>query len=180
MIGLRGFFGCKTEEVRKIGYRARGQFFFVQREKMRQVAAGWSYIRRRHIVQTEFGDRLRQRASKTGCLGDGREIGQVFRGCGGVNDARCQSFDAKAGDGRKREAAHGLSGEVRGKLRERQRVNTLAAGWKSADGEFRGGGSRGRDDDDFAVRVLCGQERGGAIEQRGVGAGVNERARDHR
>jgi hypothetical protein len=27
------------------------------------------------------------------------------------------------------------------------------------------------------VRLLRGQERGGAIEQRGVGAGLNERAR---
>jgi hypothetical protein len=28
------------------------------------------------------------------------------------------------------------------------------------------------------VRLFCGEEGGGAIKQRGVGAGVNERARD--
>jgi len=69
---------------------------------------------------------------------------------------------------------------VGGELRERERVNALASGWKSAGGKFVGGGSRGRDDQDFRVIGLLGEERGGAVEERCVGAGMKERARDHR
>ncbi len=118
------------------------------------------------LLQAEFGDRFRQSASEAGCLSDGREIGQVLGGCGSVDDASGECFDAEAGDGRERETAHGLCGEVRGKLRERESVNALATGRKSADGKFVGGGSRGRDDEDFAVRIFRGEEGGGAVEQR--------------
>ncbi len=86
-----------------------------------------------------------------------------------MDDASGQRFDAEARDGRKREASHGLRGEVSGKLRERQSVNALAAIRESSNGQFRGGGSGGRDDQNFAMRFRRGQERGGAIEQRGVG-----------
>ena len=43
-----------------------------------------------------------------------------------------------------------------------------------------GGGSRGSDHQDFSVLGLIAKERGGALEECGVGAGVKERARDHR
>ena len=56
-------------------------------------------------------------------------------------------------------------------------MNALATGGKSADGQFVGRGSRGRNDEDFSVRFFRGKERGCVIEQRGVGAGMNERAR---
>src|SRR5580700_1968977 len=134
---------------------------------MSQIVTG-----RNHIVETEFGDGLGQGASEAGCLSNRREIRQIVRGCGGVNDASGERFDAETGNGRKLETSHGLRGETRGKLCQRERVNALAAGGKSPDGELRGGGSRGRDHEYFAVR---GEERGSALEQRGVGAGVNKR-----
>jgi hypothetical protein len=92
----------------------------------------------------------------------------LVRGCGGVNNARAESFDAKAGDGSQRETAHGLSGEMGGELREGECVNALTARWKSASGEFVSGGSRGCDDQDFGVLGLIGEERSGAVEKRGV------------
>ncbi len=131
-------------------------------------------------MQAKLRDGLRQSASETGCLRHGGEIGKGVRGCGGMDDASGKRFDAEPGDGRKREASHGLSGEVRGKLCERQRVNALAAVRESSDGELVGGGSRWSDDQDFAVSFFRSEERSGAIEQRGVGAGVNQRARDQR
>ena len=174
MLAVRRFFSGQTKEERKIGYSAFGELLFVEREEIREVAG------RRYVLQAKFGNCLRQSAREARGLSDGREIGQVVGACGSVDDASGQRFDAEAGDGRQREAAHGLSGKVRGNLRERESVNALAAGRKSSDGELRGGGSRRRDDQDLAVRLFRGQERGGAIEQRGIGAGVNERARGHR
>jgi hypothetical protein len=97
-----------------------------------------------------------------------------------VNNPRCQGFDAEPRDGSKRETAHGLCGEMRGELRESKCVNALAARRKSAGGEFVGGGSGGGNDQNFGVLRLCGKECGGALEQCGVGPGVNERARGHR
>ena len=51
-------------------------------------------------------------------------------------------------------AAHGLSGEMGGKLRERECVDALATGGKSVNRKFRGGGSCGCDEENFAVRGL--------------------------
>jgi hypothetical protein len=59
-------------------------------------------------------------------------------------------------------------------------MNALAARWESSGGKLIGGGARGSDDQDFGVRLFFREERGGAFEQRGIGAGVKDRARDHR
>jgi hypothetical protein len=59
-------------------------------------------------------------------------------------------------------------------------VNALTAGRKSVSGKLIGGGARGGDDEDLFVVGFFGEECGGAMEERGVGAGVKERARDHR
>ena len=173
MIGVCGFFDRKAEEQREVGDGALLEFLFVKREEIPEVAV------RGHILQTKFGERLGEGAGEAGCLGDWREVGQTFRGCGGVNDAGGQRFDTEAGDGRKRETAHGLRCEIGRELGESQRVNALATGWGSADGEFIGGSSRGSDDEDFGVLGFLGEERGGALEKCGVGAGMKERARGH-
>jgi hypothetical protein len=57
-------------------------------------------------------------------------------------------------------------------LRESERVNALAARRESAGGEFMGGCSRRRDHQDFSVLGLIAKERGGALEECSVGAGV--------
>jgi hypothetical protein len=137
--------------------------------------AQWGYL-----LQAKFGDRLRQGASESGRLSDGREIGQVFGGNGGVNNARGEGFHAEAGDGSERETSHGLRGKMGGQLRGSERVNALASGGESADDEFICASSRGSNDEDFGVRLFRGQERGGLVQERGVRAGVNERARGHR
>ena len=129
-------------------------------------------------MQAKFGNRFGEGAGEAGRLSDGSEIGQGIGGCGGVNDARGECFDAEAGDGSKREASHGLRGEMGGELRERECVNALAARRKGMGSEFIRGGSGGSDDEDFGVLGLFGQKGGGALEERGVGAGVNERARE--
>jgi hypothetical protein len=67
-----------------------------------------------------------------------------------------------------------------GELRDSECVNALATGWESADNELCRGGSCGGDDEDFRMFGLTGEERCGAAEERGVRAGMNERARDHR
>jgi hypothetical protein len=72
-----------------------------------------------------------------------------------------------------------LRGELGGKLRESERVNALAAFRKSAGGEFIRGGSRGSDDQDFRMLGFLGQKSRGALEKRGVGAGMQKRAREH-
>jgi hypothetical protein len=69
--------------------------------------------------------------------------------------------------------AHGLGSETGGELDEGEGVNALAARGKSADGKFIGGGTGGRDDEDAGVLGLFGQKRGGALEECGVGAGIN-------
>ena len=97
-----------------------------------------------------------------------------------MNNARGERFDSEAGDRSERETTHGLGGELGGKLRESERVNALAARWKSADSELIGGGTGGGDDEDFFVLEFFGKECGSAMDQGGVGAGVKERARDHR
>ncbi len=131
-------------------------------------------------MQAEFGDGLGQGARETGCLSDGSEIGQALRGSGSLNNARGESFNSEAGDRSERETTHGLRGEVGGELRESECVNALAARWKSVGGELIGGGTRGGDDEDFVVLGFFGEKCGSAMEQRGVGAGVKERARGHR
>ena len=170
-----GFFGRQAEEHRQIGDRTRRRVPVRRARGDAPRSPGGV-----DILQAEFGDRLRQGASEAGCLSDGSEIGQALRGCGGMNDARGQRFDAEAGDGSERETSHGLRGEVGGELRESECVNALAARRESAGGEFIGGGSRGGDDEDFRVLGFFGEERSGALEQCGVGAGVKERARGHR
>ncbi len=139
------FLDGEAKQHRQVRDRTRGELLFVEREKMTEVA------RRVHILQAKFGDGFRQGAREAGCLSDGGEIGQPLRGDGGVDNARGERFNAEAGDGCERETAHGLGGEVRGELRESERVNALAAGWKSAGGELVCGGSRRRDDEDFGV-----------------------------
>jgi hypothetical protein len=149
MIAVRGFFGGETKEHGQIRNRARSEFLFVEREEMCQVAARRTSFGERvsgNILQTKLDDGLRQGAGKAGCLSDGREISQLFRRCGGVNNPRGERFDAEAGDRRKPEAPHGLGGEIRRKLRERESMQALATGRKGADGEFVGCGSCWRDD----------------------------------
>ncbi len=97
-----------------------------------------------------------------------------------MNDTGGKRFNAEAGDGREGQASHGLSSEIRGELSQGERVNALATSGKSSNDEFVRRGTRGRDDQRFAVRLLAGEKRRGAIEQCGVGAGMNKRARDHR
>ncbi len=97
-----------------------------------------------------------------------------------MNNSRGERFDSEAGDGNERETAHGLGGELGGELRESECVNSLAARSESAGGEFIGGGARGGDDEDFFVLRFFGEKCGSAMEQRGVGAGVKERAKGHR
>ncbi len=141
---------------------------------MREVAG------RSRVLQTKFGDRFRERAGEARRLSYGSEIGQAFRREGSVNDSRGERFHAESRYGSQRETAHGLRRQICGKLRQRQRVNALATRGKSAGGEFIGGGSRGRDDKDFRVIELFGEERGGPLKEHGVGAGMKECARDHR
>lgn len=176
MVGFSsfGFLSGQTDEHRQVRNRARGEFLFVQREEIREVA------RRRRIVQTKFCDRLCQSAREAGRLSDGSEIRQPVRGGGGVDDARGDCFDAEAGDGSDGKASHGLRGELGGELRESECVNALAAGWEGVGDEFRRGGSCGSDDEDFGMLGFFSEECGGAVEKCGVGAGVNERARGHR
>ncbi len=174
MTGLRGFFGRETEEQRQVRDRTRGELLFVEREEVSEVAR-WG-----HILQTKFGDRLGEGASEAGGLSDGGKIEQFFRRRGGVNDARGERFNAETGDGSKSEAAHGLSGEIGDELREGECVNALATRWESADSEFICRGSRGGNDEDFSVFGFLGEERGGALDECGVGSGMKERARGHR
>jgi hypothetical protein len=97
-----------------------------------------------------------------------------------MNDPRGERFDAEPGDGCERQAAHRLRGESGRELRDRESVDSLAARWGCVDCQFVGGGSRWCDDEEFGVLRLLGEERGGALEECRVGAGVNDRARDHR
>src|SRR5579862_603140 len=132
------------------------------------------------ILQAKLGNRSSERASEARSLGDRFEVRQAAGGCGGMHDARGKSFDAEAGDGRESQTAHGLRGQVDGKLGESERVNALASGRKSAGSELIGSGSGGGNQQDFSVIRLAGKEGGGALEQRGVGAGMKKRARGHR
>jgi hypothetical protein len=67
-----------------------------------------------------------------------------------------------------------------GELSESEGVNALTAQRECVSSKFIGSGSRGGDDEDFGVLGLVGEKGSGVLEQRGVGAGVNERARGHR
>jgi len=119
MIGLRGFLGCQAQQHREVGDGALIEFTFVEIEEMREVA-GWG-----RVLQAKFGDRLGEGAREAGCLSDGGEIRQVIRGCGGMNDAGGEGFNAQARDGSECETAHGLRGELGGELRESERMNAL-------------------------------------------------------
>ena len=168
-----GFLGGETKEQRQVSDRTRGELLLVKREQVSQVA------RRERILQSKFGKRLGEGAGEAGRLSHRGEIGQGIGGCGGVNDARGECFDAQAGNGSKPEASQGLRGEMGRELRESERVNALAARRKGMGSELIRCGSGGGDHQDFRVLGLFGQEGGSALEKRGVGAGVQERAREH-
>ena len=173
----RGFsmLQSEAEKQRKIGDGTLLQFAFVQIEEMREIATGRSGAGEGawvDILQTKFGERFGEGASEAGCLSDRGEIRQLVGSCGGVNNAGGQRLHTKAGDGRQRETAHGLGGEMGGKLRECERVNALAAGWKSAGGQFIRGYAGGGDNQDFRVPGLICEKCGSAVEERSVGAGV--------
>lgn len=169
-----GFFSGEPKEHRQIGERTRGELLFVKRKEMREVG------RRSGVLQAQFGDGFGERAGEARCLSYGGKVGETFRGYGGVNDARRNRFDTQPGDGSERETSHRLRGEMGGELRDGECVNALATGWESADNELSRGGSCGRDDEDFRMLGLIGEERSGTAEERGIRAGMNERARDHR
>ena len=59
-------------------------------------------------------------------------------------------------------------------------MNALATGRESPDNELCCGGSGGRDDEDFRMLGLIGEECSGAVKERGVRARMSERAGDHR
>ena len=181
----RGFsmLQSEAEKQRKIGDGTLLQFAFVQIEEMREIATGRSGAGEGawvDILQTKFGERFGEGASEAGCLSDGGEIRQMLCGRGGVNDARGEGFNAEAGDGSECKSTHGLSGKVAGELGESESVNALTARLKSTGGEFIGGGSSGRDDENVRVRGRIGEEGSGVAQECGVGAGVNERTGGHK
>jgi hypothetical protein len=180
---VRGLFGGEAEEQGKIGDGALLEFAFIESEEMREVATGrpcFGEGMRRNVLQAKIRDGFGEGASEAGCLRDGGEVGELLLDGGGMNNSRGQRFDAEAGNGSKRETAHGLRGKMGGELRESERVNALAARWERTGGKFVGGGSCGGDDEDLGVLWWVGEERGGVLEKGGVGTGMNERARDHR
>jgi hypothetical protein len=123
-------------------------------------------------LQAKFGDGFGEGAGEARCLCYWGKIGETLRGCGGVNDARGERFNTEPGDGSKRETSHRLRGEMGGELRDGECVNALATGRESADNELsRGGAGRG-DDEDFRMFGLTGEERSGAVKERGVRAGM--------
>ncbi|HTB18981.1 MAG TPA: hypothetical protein VK708_12745 [Bryobacteraceae bacterium] len=163
--GVRGLCG-QAEKQRQIGDGALFDLAVVESEEMREVA------RRGGILQAKFRDRPGEGAREAGRLGNGGEIRQLIRCCGGVNDARGKGFDTETGDRSERQTAHGLSGKMRGQLRKSECVNALAAGWKSACGQFIRGYAGGGDNQDFRVPGLIREKCGSAVEERSVGAGV--------
>jgi hypothetical protein len=174
MMAFGSFGGRQAEEHRQVRDRTGGEFLFVERQQMGEVAR-WG-----GTLQTKFGDRLGEGASKAGCLSHGSEVGQTVRRGGGVNNSRGQRLNAEARDGSQRETAHGLRREMGGELGESEGVNALASRWEGVSGQFVGGGSGGGDDEDFGVLRFFGEKSSGVLEEGGVGAGVNERARGHR
>ena len=183
VIGLSGLFVSKAQEQRQIGNGTLLQLGFVELEKMSEVATRRTCLlegARVDVLQTEFGNGFGEGASKAGRLGDGGEIGQAVGGCGGVYNSRGKRFDAEAGNGSECETPKGLSSKMRGELGESECVNTLASRWESAGRKFFGGASGRRDQDNVRVLGLLGEERGGVVEECGVGAGMNERTVGHR
>ena len=169
-----GFVSGETEEHRQIGDGALLELLFVEREEMGEVGRGSG------VLQAQFGDGFGESAGEARCLSDGGEVRQTVRGGGGVNNSRGQRLNAEARDGSQRETAHGLRREMGGELGESEGVDALTARREGVSGQFIGSGSRGGDDKDFSVLGFRGQEPCGVLEQYGVGAGVNERARGHR
>jgi hypothetical protein len=150
MLASSCFLDCELEEQGQIRDGTRGEFLFIECEEMGEVAAGRSGFgerRGRDVLQAKFGYGFREGTSEAGHFGDRREISQSFGRSGGVNNAGGESLDTETGDGREREAAQGLRGEIRGKLRHRERVQALATGRKGANRKLVGGGTGGRYDE---------------------------------
>ena len=85
-----GFLDGETQNHRQVRDRTRGQFLFVEREKMGDVAE------RDYVLQAKFGDRFCQGASEARCLSDGGEVWQSVRGNGGVYNVCGESFHAES------------------------------------------------------------------------------------
>ena len=173
MTGLLRFLGGEAEEQGQISDGACGQLLFVKGEELREVTAGSASFCERvsgDILQAKFDERPRQGARESGRLSDWREIWQIVRSSCGLDDASGQRLDPEPRDGCEAKTAHKLRSKVRGELGDSQGVKALATGGESMNREFVGGGSCGRNDEDFTVTRLRIEEHGGAIEQSGVGA----------
>ncbi len=166
MRAASGFLGCQMEKDRQVSQRTFGQFPLVEREEMREIGAWRPAIPERlwvDMIEPEFGDGPGKRTREPWSERYRCEIKELIRAVCGVNDARCQRFDAQTAYGRELLAGHGLCCELGGELREGQSVDALTAWIECGQGEFACGCAGGGYYKDFRICSVEAEERGGAV-----------------
>lgn len=151
-------------------------------QQLREVASGGANhgeLFGRNTLESKFCNGLRERARKSRSLCDRRKVAQGLRCLRGVYDTSGKRLDAETADGGEGPLSHRLGGEIRCELRESERVDALAALWKSCEQEFVRGGTSWRQDDDFRIARLSGEKGRGALQKFGIGTRPDQRPGVH-
>ncbi len=166
------------QQQREVGRGAVGKFLFVERRHAREIAAGQSrgcHLLRPHTFQAQFGYGTRHRARQARRIGHRLKVRDGLR-LQLVDHARHHGLRAQGAYGRQAGASQRPFGQIHRQSGERHAMHTYEAGAARCAREIVGRAARLRQHQDFRVALQRREKLGRAIEQNGVGGGLDQTA----